>query len=116
MANCTLISTSLKGKDFYRSRIGWDFRPSVKTAGLIKFRLEDSKIKDFGMQICHGLKYLHDRKIFHRDLKLGNILLGDAGKLVKDTPFYHFLDFGFAKLNFFLENLRFRVGKNPEHA
>lgn len=45
-------------------------------------------------QICHAIKYLHDRKVTHRDLKPDNILLAsqDDETLVKVS------DFGLSKL------------------
>lgn len=27
------------------------------------------------IQICSGIKYLHDNRVIHRDLKLGNLFL-----------------------------------------
>lgn len=29
------------------------------------------------LQVLHALEYLHDRKIVHRDLKLGNLFLNE---------------------------------------
>lgn len=53
--------------------------------------LEDSKIRDFGLQLANGIKYLHDKLIFHRDLKLGNILIKNNNKI-------KICDFGLAKI------------------
>ena len=33
------------------------------------------EVQSFTYGICQGLKYLHSRKIIHRDLKLGNIFI-----------------------------------------
>jgi serine/threonine protein kinase len=43
--------------------------------------LELSVIKNYSCQLLKGLKYLHDHKIIHRDLKSGNILITSDGVL-----------------------------------
>jgi NIMA (never in mitosis gene a)-related kinase len=52
--------------------------------------LPEDKILDIFTQVCLAVKYIHDRKIIHRDLKTKNIFLcqGDIVKLG---------DFGFAR-------------------
>ncbi|XP_061373168.1 mitogen-activated protein kinase kinase kinase 1-like [Gastrolobium bilobum] len=55
-----------------------------------KYRLNDSQVSAYTRQILCGLKYLHDRKVVHRDIKCANILV-DVNGLVK------LADFGLAK-------------------
>ena len=53
-------------------------------------------ILSFTTQICCGLEYLHSRKIIHRDIKLGNILMArEEGSKCKYT--LKIGDFGLAK-------------------
>jgi tRNA A-37 threonylcarbamoyl transferase component Bud32 len=46
---------------------------------------------DIVRQICRGLKYAHDRKVVHRDIKPGNIRVLDDGRV-------KILDFGIARI------------------
>jgi len=40
-------------------------------------RLHELEVQSWTMQIINALKYLHARRIIHRDLKLGNLFIND---------------------------------------
>ena len=39
--------------------------------------LHELEVKCYIVMICNGIKYLHSKKIIHRDLKLGNLFLNE---------------------------------------
>ncbi|XP_063355586.1 serine/threonine-protein kinase Nek5-like isoform X2 [Pelmatolapia mariae] len=65
----------------------------------------EEQIVDWFVQICLGLKHIHDRKILHRDIKAQNIFLTNGGMKAKLG------DFGIARmLNNTMELARTCVG------
>ncbi|CAK0793484.1 unnamed protein product [Prorocentrum cordatum] len=52
-------------------------------------RLDDQLAKRIFFQVCQGIRYMHERNIVHRDVKLENLLLDEQG-VVK------IIDFGFS--------------------
>ena len=54
-------------------------------------KFTEKEIKFYSVQLIHGLKYLHDSNIMHRDLKLENMLLDENGYL-------KIVDFGVAEV------------------
>ncbi|XP_047226266.1 serine/threonine-protein kinase Nek5-like isoform X5 [Girardinichthys multiradiatus] len=82
---------------------GGDLLRKIKMQRGIPF--SEEQIVDWFIQICLGLKHIHDRKILHRDIKSQNIFLTNAGMKVKLG------DFGIARiLNNTLEMARTCVG------
>ncbi|KAI3879993.1 hypothetical protein MKX03_020401 [Papaver bracteatum] len=55
-----------------------------------KYDLLDSQVSSYTRQILHGLRYLHDHDVIHRDIKCANILVDASGSL-------KLADFGLAK-------------------
>lgn len=56
--------------------------------------LTESNSKMFFYQMCHAIKYLHEKKITHRDLKPDNILLASS----EENTLLKISDFGLSKL------------------
>jgi mitogen-activated protein kinase kinase kinase ANP1 len=48
--------------------------------------MAESTVRTYTRDVLHGLKYLHDKKIMHRDIKGQNVLVDNAG-VVKLTDF-----------------------------
>ncbi|EAY13399.1 AGC family protein kinase [Trichomonas vaginalis G3] len=67
---------------------GGDLSQAIKRQGVVFF--SEDQILDWFVQICLAMKYLHDRKILHRDMKPQNVFLS-SGNIVKLG------DFGIAK-------------------
>jgi formylglycine-generating enzyme required for sulfatase activity len=54
-------------------------------------KLTEQETRRIGIEICKGLEHAHEKKLVHRDLKPGNILLGKDGSI-------KIADFGIARL------------------
>uniref|UniRef100_A0A4W3JZR5 non-specific serine/threonine protein kinase n=1 Tax=Callorhinchus milii TaxID=7868 RepID=A0A4W3JZR5_CALMI len=63
-----------------------------KISGQRGVAIAEEQVLDWFVQICLGLKHIHDRKILHRDIKTQNIFLCNNGVTVKLG------DFGIARM------------------
>ena len=76
---------------------GWPFIAMACYAGetlgerLVRGRIPPAEAAGISVQLARGLKAAHARGIVHRDVKPGNIMLGDDGMV-------RLLDFGVAKI------------------
>lgn len=59
-----------------------------------QFTLPEGQVKRITLQLIMGVKYLHSFGIVHRDLKLENVMMSDAG----DTAIPKIVDFGLSKI------------------
>ena len=46
--------------------------------------MDEEEIWKIAIRLLHGLKYLHNMNIFHRDLKTANVLIGSEGVKLGD--------------------------------
>ena len=60
-----------------------DLETKIKNMKRNKQKFEESLIWYYAIQIIKGLKFLHDKKILHRDLKCANIFLTKENKQCK---------------------------------
>ncbi len=58
-----------------------DLSKIIKTQKKINIPLREEVIMNWFVQLCFAVKYLHDRKILHRDLKLSNIFICGNGEV-----------------------------------
>ncbi len=54
-------------------------------------KLPDDEVRRIAIEICKGLEHAHSKKVIHRDMKPGNVMLGKDGSI-------KIADFGIARL------------------
>lgn len=71
---------------------------------IIKSKLSYFEYMDFILQICEGLKFIHDKNVIHRDIKPENILINKGDLVLADLGIAHFEDSYQTKQNDLLAN------------
>ena len=80
-----------------------DLSKLIQRQRLKKKPFEEKLIWQYFLQICLGLKYLHDNKILHRDVKTLNVFITGSGQI-------RIGDLGVAKSLMFTNNANTMVG------
>ena len=80
---------------------GGNLENYITTNRALNKYIKISTVWDFFIQLCYGIKYLHDNNIMHKDLKPANILLDDKIKPTKVI----IIDFGVSIINKQNDNL-----------
>jgi len=55
-------------------------------------KVAEGEVRRIGVEICNGLEHVHSQNVIHRDLKPGNIVLGQEGAV-------KIADFGIARVS-----------------
>ena len=84
-----LVMEHIEGKSLYEH---------VKEKNYAGRFIPEEEVKMIIKQLLTGIKYMHDKEIAHRDLKLDNILLVDKPSLIfpQDPITIKIIDFGFS--------------------
>lgn len=61
-----------------------DLAGKIKSLKKSNRYMEEEEIWKIAIRLIHGLKYLHNMNIFHRDLKTANVLIGHDGVKLGD--------------------------------
>jgi len=80
---------------------GGNLENYISTHRALNKYISNTIIWDFFIQLCYGIKYLHENNIMHRDLKPANILLDSKIKPTKVI----IIDFGVSIINKQYDNL-----------
>ena len=70
----------------FKLKLG-DLSSIIKKAASDKVLIPEEKIWNWFFQLCNSLKYIHLKKILHRDIKTQNIFLNKKGQ-VSNISYY----------------------------